>query len=49
MFNDFLFNDIRKDRKGIMTNAKFVQLNKKFNTNLTYYNEKIDMNIRNKK
>ena len=31
---------IEKDIKGIMTNARFVQFNKRFNTNLTYYNEK---------
>ena len=36
MFDDFLFNDNRKDRKGITTNARFGQFNKKFNTNLTY-------------
>ena len=35
----FQFNDNRKDRKGIMTNARFGQFNKMFNTNLTYYNE----------
>ena len=40
MFDDFLFNNNRKDRKGIMTNARFGQFNKKFITNLTYYNEK---------
>ena len=38
-FDDFLFYNNRKDRKGIMTNARFGQFNKKFNTNLTYYNE----------
>ena len=41
MFDNFLFNDNRKDRKGIMTNAKFGQFNKSFfGTNLTYHNEK---------
>ena len=40
MFDDFLFYNSRKDRKGIMPNARFGQFNKKFNTNLTYYNEK---------
>ena len=40
MFDDFLFNNNRRDRKGIMTNARFGQFNKKFNTNLTYCNEK---------
>ena len=29
MFDNFLFNDNRKDRKGIMTNARFGQFNKK--------------------
>ena len=40
MFDDFLFNSNRKDRKGIMTNAIFGQFNKKFNSNLTYFGEK---------
>ena len=45
MFDNFLFNDNRKDRKGIMTNARFGQFNKKLEShykmpfNLTYYNE----------
>ena len=40
MFDDFLLNNNRKDGKEIMTNARFGQFNKKFNTNITYYNEK---------
>ena len=45
MFDNFLFNDNRKDRKGIMTNARFGQFSKKLEShykmpfNLTYYNE----------
>ena len=46
IFRDFLLNDNRKDRKGIMTNARFGAFNKKLESyyktsfNLTYYNEK---------
>ena len=45
MFDDFLFNRNRRDRKGIMTNARFGQFNERYNTNLAYYNEKIEMNV----
>ena len=38
-FNNFLFNHNRKDRKGIMTNARFGEFNRLYDENLTYYNE----------
>ena len=51
MFDDFLFNYDKKDRKGIMTNARFGQFNIKFNIILILLiiMKKMGMNIRNKK
>ena len=46
IFNDFLFNENRKDRKGIMSNARFSKFNTFIDTKLnenyhiSYYNKK---------
>ena len=47
MFDDFLFNDYIKDRKGIMTNARFGALNKSLILIFPIIMKKIDINILN--